>query len=890
MFFFTLFIVHSLHGISLKNGIALFSSNIPLEKSMKHESLLPSHTKHFLVHFATYFLPSVFLVVLYSFIIISMDRGSEELLLREREDRKTTYLVNSIVSDFQITLTEVMLLSVRNELRGVIETNSEFYRKALEEEYLTYAQIKAIFEEITFIDENGMEVVRVRLDKGNPVLEHALRDCSGDPYFRETMKIETGGIYISPLIAEQSDTAQGLQHKTYILIGVPLSDSQHRRQGILLVKHDTDMMIKNFELIAAQFPGQSFLINFNGALMESRHPGSAGNPDSPENVIGDFRKTFPAEWQRILKKDRDWLLDEKGFFTFQTFYPIIKAKQLLEVGRKGIFSGHSDPGDWDYFWKVVSYTPVSSIRASAGRFFRGALLFDLVVVLLLGMASGLMARTKVSEETARERLKESEAQYSTLVRNAIDGVFMVRQEVITFANEAMAGITGYSASQLAGMRLPDLIVPEDKSRVENTFSITSTEGTIPSLHDVKITRRDGTTREVEISAGLLYLQSVPVIIGIMRDATERKRAERELQEIRKEFIDTLVHDMKSPLSSMMAYLRLVNDPRSGSLSQKQRDYSEMIRHSCEVLLSMINNLVDASRIEAGKLEYDFENFRLRDLIDELYKTFAALADLGKIALRFDCPEDAMVLGDRSKIREVFYNLIHNALRYTPAGGTVSINAAPGDGDVAVTVSDTGRGIPESEQHKLFEKFVQVKGDRRGTGLGLYIVKNILSAHGSSISFESIPGCGTKFFFALKKGEIPGAPPREHHVIFLLSENEGIINFAREALRENAYSLETFTDGSNALEKVALLKPDLFLIHGALRDMEAAKFLELLQMNPAARNIPSILISTFKPHEGERGFSAVLTLPVDSESLEKTVREVLHKGLDAPESEPPRKEE
>jgi signal transduction histidine kinase len=186
----------------------------------------------------------------------------------------------------------------------------------------------------------------------------------------------------------------------------------------------------------------------------------------------------------------------------------------------------------------------------------------------------------------------------------------------------------------------------------------------------------------------------------------------------------------------------------------------MFRSSIDTLLSMVNNIVHTSIIDADRMNYALEDFTLSVLLRELSLTFEATAMLGGITLDFSCPQDICVRADREKIHMVFYNLLSNAFRYTPYGGSIAIKALPEGDTVTIIVSDTGQGIAESEYDKVFQKFSRVKGELRGTGMGLYIVRNILKGHGSDIRFESAMGKGTKFFFSLAQGTPPGndAPP------------------------------------------------------------------------------------------------------------------------------------
>jgi len=181
---------------------------------------------------------------------------------------------------------------------------------------------------------------------------------------------------------------------------------------------------------------------------------------------------------------------------------------------------------------------------------------------------------------------------------------------------------------------------------------------------------------------------------------------------------------------------------------KEQEYSALIRHSCNVMLNLIQNIVESSRIDSQKFTFNFDTFNLSELISELRKSYSPLTDREHITLDFQCPGDMMVKADKTKMRQAFHNLLSNAVRFTPRHGTIGIIARKESGRANLKVYDTGKGIDPAEQKHLFTKFMQVRGERRGTGLGLYIVRNILEGHGSDIVLKSSPGEGASFFFSL----------------------------------------------------------------------------------------------------------------------------------------------
>lgn len=237
----------------------------------------------------------------------------------------------------------------------------------------------------------------------------------------------------------------------------------------------------------------------------------------------------------------------------------------------------------------------------------------------------------------------------------------------------------------------------------------------------------------------------------IRYAFEREQMMRKLDETRTEYVTLITHDLKVPLASIFAYVELLTEklPPDG----ESREYAQAIYHSCNIMHALIENIVSVSMAETGQMRYLFGNFSFNELLAKLKGIFYAHTQARGITLNFSCPPDVFVYADKLRIYQVFHNLLSNALYYTPRDGTISIIATPFKEMINIEVSDTGRGIPKEDQEKVFEKFIKASDAKSGTGLGLYIVKNILKGHGFDISLQSEKGKGSKFFFSLKKGSL-----------------------------------------------------------------------------------------------------------------------------------------
>jgi two-component system cell cycle sensor histidine kinase PleC len=265
------------------------------------------------------------------------------------------------------------------------------------------------------------------------------------------------------------------------------------------------------------------------------------------------------------------------------------------------------------------------------------------------------------------------------------------------------------------------------------------------------------------------------IIGISRDVSERKRQEeiskahtelanankelelhnREIQrsnQLKSHFLASVSHELRTPLNAMIGFSDLLAAPRTGELNQKQMRFIVHIRNGGRHLLQLINDILDLSKIEAGRLELHKEDLRVGEVVAEVLSVIRSLATNKNINIVEDLAANLWAHADRIRFRQILYNLLSNAIKFTPEHGTVSIQSRAEGNCARISVADTGAGIRPEDQQVIFEAFRQVgdttRGAKEGTGLGLAITKQIVEQHGGRIWVESEPGTGSRFSFTV----------------------------------------------------------------------------------------------------------------------------------------------
>lgn len=666
-----------------------------------------------------------------------------------------------------------------------------------------------------------------------------------------------------------------LRLSVYQLSLTPLEDFEkkraHARQGFAQVNEELRTLMQDR-------PAQQERLARLSALEEEVHEGMKKKLDllqrKPEQSREDFEanvQAFIKEHDPILQKMEaaaNALLSEEQYLLQQ------RRQATLEENRHSLGLIGVTAAIGLFFTLLLIYQtvrgitkPIRKLRQAAAQILGGK--FQTVppegpteIAQLIShfnhMALTLMDRT-ASLQAKEERYRSYVGAVSQILW-VTDAEGKVTEDMPTWQ-----AYTGLEPDKVRGLGWLGAVHPDERCDIEKQWL-----GAVAARQafeaEARLRRFDGSYRH-------FHCRAVPVVtgdgavrewMGTCMDITEQKEgatlkqakeAAEAANRAKSDFLAKMSHELRTPLNAIIGMSKMLTIMRFGPLTHKQADYLSDITTAGEHLLELINGLLDLTKVEAGKMEIKPEAFRVNETIVLLLDSLRVMADSKQIGLHYQFAPEGRLRTDRARFRQILYNLLSNALKFTPAGGKVSVfvkwladakrDSPSADGEaqgIQLTVEDTGIGIAAEEQARIWEEFHQVRGgplqSHEGTGLGLALTRRLVHLLGGDIWLESAVGAGSAFHFVLPVEYHP--PPMEclpPPLAVVIEDDPVSQKILAEWLMEAGWQALTTSDTTAGLLQTRERQPQLVLLDLHLAEQEEWSILKDLQGDPRTALIP-----------------------------------------------------
>ncbi|MDD4250485.1 MAG: response regulator, partial [Methanosarcina sp.] len=534
----------------------------------------------------------------------------------------------------------------------------------------------------------------------------------------------------------------------------------------------------------------------------------------------------------------------------------------------------------------------------------------------------------VTDSVKLQRVEEENRQrLETVLSSIISGVVLIDAETSTIAdvNPIAEEMIGLPQEKIIGKSCHHFICPADEGKcpiLDSGFKVDRSERVLLN--------KDGNRVPILKSVVPITISGKKYLVESFVDLTKIKQAEDNLIQARitaetanrakSEFLATMSHELRTPLNSVIGFSDLMIAGNVGELSQQQKKFLGNISTSGKHLLSLINNILDISKIEAGKMELNYETFAVKETFTEVKQLTSPLIEKKGLKMEF-CIDEKLVNINADKIRfkQILFNLASNAIKFTPAGGKMTISSNMCGEMAQFTVRDTGIGIAEENRHKLFKPFTQLDSATNrmyeGTGLGLSLVKSFVELHKGKIWFESEVGKGTAFTFEIpliaglnKEGtaevitedienvpteDIENVPEpiihipqiieplnssRDEPLILVVEDDDASRELLEVTLTQEGYRVVSVPNGKEALELANKMKPFAITLDIMMPGMNGWDVLKHLKLKEQTHDIPVIITSMLDERELGVIWGAVehFIKPIQKDTLLSTLENIKEK--------------
>ena len=494
-----------------------------------------------------------------------------------------------------------------------------------------------------------------------------------------------------------------------------------------------------------------------------------------------------------------------------------------------------------------------------------------------------------------------------------DYILAIADDIAIAVNTAQARTIMHELLSQVQQQAEELEAQQEEMRVTNEELMTKTEMLQASEEEMRVQQEELRNTNAELEEKASLLEEKNQAIEEARKAINLKVMELETTgRYKSEFLANMSHELRTPLNSILVLARILKDNKPANLSEDQVKYASVIFNAGNDLLTLINDILDLSKIESGKLEMQNDNVKVADILHDMEMLFAEVAANKKIKYSIATGKELpkSIFTDKVRVEQVLKNLLSNAFKFTPEGGSINVNVVPGDDEKTISfkIKDTGIGITLDKQKIIFEAFQQADGStsRRfgGTGLGLSISRELVNLLDGNITVTSAPGEGSEFVLTIplkarivlpEDEQLPTAEtfvpekqllkpvaqlakkPGREPLVVIVEDDKNFADILHDYARDHGYKQVMVNEGTEAVEIIKENQPDAVILDIMLPGKDGWQILKELKQDELTMHIPVHMMSAGDAaanrvrREGAINF---LKKPIDTNTLDKLFTDIM----------------
>ncbi len=830
------------------------------------------------------------------------------------EAAKIRIATHALELGIQSTISDLKALGGSPALLTFLEQDTPATRQHVEEMFRNFANSKKTYDQIRYLDADGLEVIRINYDAQQDqsviIPKQDLQDKQHRYYFQDAWKLAPEEVYISPLDLNIEQEQIERPFKPMLRLAMPIADDNGEKRGVIVLNYRAAKVLQQFREQLEN--NHAMLLNQDGFWLSSPTPKDEWGFMFEQKPRFDTR--YPKAWTFIQQHNAGDIRVPEGIFVFTTVYPL-RSGQHTSLDHVYTTIAETAQQEWQaYYWKTVSLIPNLALPTFFNRYSKLEWTLTTLVLICIAYLEWMLLASLHAYQRSLENLKENEQQLREITDTLAEGLYVLNDKgIIEFVNKEACQLLGLPRENLLGHDVCEVlharsVAAEEKQGCQE--HCTMFKALLNKQHyrddSAYFPRANGNPFPVLVSASPIIRNGVAIkSVVAFHDITDMKQSEEALQNARQVaenanrakslFLTNMSHELRTPLNAILGFARILF--KAPEVPKSVKPKLKSIQHASEHLLSLINDILDLSKIEAGKVELSPKPMSPNRFFDEIVDIIRFRVEQKALCFEYtktDTLPEAIYC-DPKRLRQVLLNLLGNATKFTESG-TVTLDVAYDNKCLLLTVSDTGIGIPHEQLGTIFQPFVQT-GDARyksqGTGLGLTITHKIITLMHGELTVTSSIGSGTQVnvkipITSIDASQLEAEIPLNAEAVIAYQRTDGHRDPLRvlvvddiatnrqllcEMLGGLGFELMEADSGQACLQYAPRFAPDIVLLDMRMQDFNGLETMRRLHALPTLQELPVIMVSASVYEEDlqaalNKGAVAYISKPITPEELLK----------------------